>query len=260
MAGTAVFELFVRRLPPGRAFLVAAGLEQALDFVEEARFSDEDLAWVERSGRFAPGFAQWLRAMRFKGEVWAMPEGTVFFAAEPVLRVVAPIAQAQWLETRILNLIHLQTVIASKAARAARAPTGADRRTAGRWPSGLDLGSRLDLLPRQPYGDRALVPVDPVERIGRHAHMAAGQPVARVDHDLAQRPVAVVDAEVIDVAEFPVGRVHAIADHFARAAQVAVAVRRPAFAGGFDRLRRIDRGHRRAHRAGAEFRERTHAP
>jgi nicotinate phosphoribosyltransferase len=124
MAGTAVFELFVRRLPPERAFLVAAGLEQALDFIEEARFTAEELAWVERSGRFAPGFAQWLRAMRFTGEAWAMPEGTVFFASEPVLRVVAPIAQAQWLETRILNLIHLQTVIASKAARAALAAQG----------------------------------------------------------------------------------------------------------------------------------------
>ena len=124
MDGTAAFELFVRKLPEQRAFLVAAGLEQALDFVEQARFSDDELKWVRESGTFAPGFADWLRGMRFTGEVWAMPEGTVFFPNEPVLRVVAPIAQAQWIETRLLNLVHLQTVLASKAARAVLAAQG----------------------------------------------------------------------------------------------------------------------------------------
>jgi nicotinate phosphoribosyltransferase len=118
MDDSAVFELFVRKLPPDRAFLVAAGLEQALDFIEQARFDEEELGWVTRCGTFAPGFADWLRELRFSGDVWAMPEGTVFFANEPILRVVAPMAEAQWLETRILNLIHFQTVIASKAARA----------------------------------------------------------------------------------------------------------------------------------------------
>jgi nicotinate phosphoribosyltransferase len=124
MDGTAVFELFVRKLPEQRAFLVAAGLEHALDFIEQARFSDDELDWVRASGTFAPGFADWLRGMRFTGEVWAMPEGTVFFPNEPVLRVVAPIAQAQWIETRLLNLIHFQTVVASKAARAVLAAQG----------------------------------------------------------------------------------------------------------------------------------------
>ncbi len=124
MNGVAVFELFVRKLPPERAFLVAAGLEQALDFIEQARFDDAELEWVERSGTFAPGFADWLGAMRFSGDVWAMPEGTVFFPNEPILRVVAPIAEAQWLETRILNLVHFQTVIASRAARAVLAADG----------------------------------------------------------------------------------------------------------------------------------------
>jgi nicotinate phosphoribosyltransferase len=124
MDKVAAFELFVRKLPAERAFLVAAGLEQALDFIEEARFTDDELAWIDGCGKFAPGFADWLRGMRFGGEVWAMPEGTVFFPSEPVLRVVAPIAQAQWLETRILNLVHFQTVIASKAARAVLAAEG----------------------------------------------------------------------------------------------------------------------------------------
>ena len=124
MNDVAVFELFVRKLPPERAFLVAAGLEQTLDLIEQARFDAEELGWVARCGTFAPGFADWLREMRFTGDVWAMPEGTVFFPSEPVLRVVAPIAEAQWLETRILNLVHFQTVVASKAARAVLAADG----------------------------------------------------------------------------------------------------------------------------------------
>jgi len=124
MDSVAVFELFVRKLPPERAFLVAAGLEQALDFIEQARFDEAELDWVANCGTFAPGFADWLRELRFTGDVWAMPEGTVFFPNEPILRVVAPIAEAQWLETRILNLIHFQTVIASKAARAVLAAEG----------------------------------------------------------------------------------------------------------------------------------------
>ena len=124
MDGVAVFELFVRKLPPERAFLVAAGLEQALDFIEQARFDEAQLDWVAHCGTFAPGFADWLRELRFTGDVWAMPEGTVFFPNEPIVRVIAPIAEAQWLETRILNLIHFQTVIASKAARAVLAAEG----------------------------------------------------------------------------------------------------------------------------------------
>jgi nicotinate phosphoribosyltransferase len=124
MKDIAVFELFVRKLPPQRAFLVAAGLEQALDFIGQARFDEAELDWVARCGTFTAGFADWLGQMRFSGDVWAMPEGTVFFPNEPVLRVVAPIAEAQWLETRILNLIHFQTVVASKAARAVLAAEG----------------------------------------------------------------------------------------------------------------------------------------
>jgi nicotinate phosphoribosyltransferase len=124
MHGTAVFELFVRTLPRERAFLVAAGLEQALDFIEQARFDRSELDWIARCGTFAPGFADWLAELRFTGDVWAMPEGTVFFSNEPILRVEAPIAQAQWLETRILNLVHFQTVVASKAARAVLAAGG----------------------------------------------------------------------------------------------------------------------------------------
>jgi nicotinate phosphoribosyltransferase len=117
MQGEAVFELFVRALPPSRRFLVAAGLESVLDLVRQAKFSADELAWIDACGRFSPGFARWLEGLRFEGDLCALPEGTLFFANEPLLQVVAPIAQAQLLETRILNLMHLQTVVASKAAR-----------------------------------------------------------------------------------------------------------------------------------------------
>jgi len=124
MAGEAVFELFVRALPPARRFLVAAGLESVLDLARSARFSVDELAWIDACGRFAPGFARWLEGLRFDGEIHALPEGTVCFADEPLLQVIAPIAQAQLLETRILNLVHVQTVVASKAARAVLAAEG----------------------------------------------------------------------------------------------------------------------------------------
>lgn len=124
MTGTAVFELFVRELPPRRNFLVAAGLEQALEFAEGLRFGDEELAWVERSGLFRSAFARQLAALRFTGEIHAMREGTVFFPNEPVLRVSAPFPEAQLLETRVLNLVHFQTVVASKAARSRLAARG----------------------------------------------------------------------------------------------------------------------------------------
>jgi nicotinate phosphoribosyltransferase len=124
MQAPAVFELFVRALPPCRRFLVAAGLESVLDLASHARFTPEELAWIDGCGRFAPGFAQWLEGLRFEGDLHALPEGTLFFPNEPMLQVVAPIVQAQLLETRILNLLHFQTVVASKAARAVLAAEG----------------------------------------------------------------------------------------------------------------------------------------
>ncbi|HEX9182555.1 MAG TPA: nicotinate phosphoribosyltransferase [Burkholderiales bacterium] len=124
MTDTAVFELFVRKLPPQREFLVAAGLAQALELLETMRFGAEELDWIERSKLFKPDFAQRLAKWRFTGEVHAMPEGTLFFPDEPILRVTAPMPEAQLIETRILNLIHFETVVASKAARARLAAPG----------------------------------------------------------------------------------------------------------------------------------------
>ena len=114
---TAVFELFVRALPAQRNFLLLAGIEQALDFLQQLRFDPAELDWLRASGRFRTDFLDWLGELRFSGEVHAMREGTVFFANEPVLRVEAPIAQAQLVESRLLNLVHYATLVASKAAR-----------------------------------------------------------------------------------------------------------------------------------------------
>ena len=114
---TAVFEFFVRKLPTRRGFLVAAGLEQALDFLESIQFSTEELDWLDRTGRFDRDLLAHLENFRFTGEVHAMPEGTVFFANEPILRVTAPLPEAQLAETRLINILHFQSLIASKAAR-----------------------------------------------------------------------------------------------------------------------------------------------
>lgn len=117
MTGKAVFEFSVRRLPETRNFLVAAGLEQVLDYLENLRFTSEEIAWLASLRRFSDAFLQSLPAFRFAGDVYAMREGTIFYANEPVLRVEAPLPQAQVVESRIVNLLHYQTLVASKAAR-----------------------------------------------------------------------------------------------------------------------------------------------
>ncbi|MEO8629369.1 MAG: nicotinate phosphoribosyltransferase, partial [Betaproteobacteria bacterium] len=120
MNGTSVFELFFRRLPPGhRNFFLAAGLAQVLDFLEGLQFRADELEWLARENRFTPKFIDQLARMRFTGDVDAVPEGTVLFANEPIARIVAPLPEAQLVETRLMNLLHFQTMIASKAARAA---------------------------------------------------------------------------------------------------------------------------------------------
>lgn len=113
----AVFEFFVRKLPARRGFLVAAGLEQALDFLEGFRFFPEEIDWLAKSGRFGKGLLERLAEFRFSGDVQAMPEGTIFFANEPILRVTAPLPEAQLVETRLINILHFQSLVAAKAAR-----------------------------------------------------------------------------------------------------------------------------------------------
>src|SRR5258707_5948114 len=123
----ATFELFVRHLPPNRKYLVSAGLEQALDFLENVRFSSEEVSYVRALPVFRhvhSDFFDYLSRFRFNGDVWALPEGTVCFPGEPLLRVNAPIAEAQLVEPSLLSILHFQTLIASKAARVTSAAAG----------------------------------------------------------------------------------------------------------------------------------------
>ena len=118
----AAFEFFVRKLPESRNFLVAAGLEQALDFLENLP-SAPRLEWIAASGLFKD-LVDYLEKLRFTGDVHGIPEGTVVFANEPLLRVTAALPQAQLVETRLINLLHFSTMIASKAARSVLAAPG----------------------------------------------------------------------------------------------------------------------------------------
>ncbi len=123
----ATFELFVRHLPNRRNYLVAAGLEQALDFLENVRFSSEDAAYLRALPSFRSvhsSFFDYLSRFQFAGDVWALPEGTIFFPGEPLLRVTAPIAEAQLVETGLLSILHFQTLIASKASRVTASAAG----------------------------------------------------------------------------------------------------------------------------------------
>lgn len=124
---TASFELFARRLPPHRSYLVIAGLAQAVEYWQNLRFSEEEISYLQSLAVFkhvAPDFFDCLRNFRFSGDVWAMPEGTVAFAGEPFLRVTAPLIEAQILETWLLSTLNFQTLIASKAARIVDAAQG----------------------------------------------------------------------------------------------------------------------------------------
>ena len=114
----------MRTLPRRRGFLLAAGLEQALDYLENLRFSAADIEWLKSTGRFKQNMLDYLAAFRFTGDVHAMPEGTAFFASEPILRITAPLPQAQFVETRLINILHFQSLVAAKAARCILAAPG----------------------------------------------------------------------------------------------------------------------------------------
>jgi nicotinate phosphoribosyltransferase len=124
MTDIAVFELFARKLPKGRNFLLAAGLEQVLAHLEALSFTQAEIAWIESAGGFNRRVLDYLAGFRFTGDVHALPEGTAFFPDEPIIRVTAPIMQAQLAETRIINLMNLETIVASKAARSVLAAPG----------------------------------------------------------------------------------------------------------------------------------------
>ncbi|MFH1034893.1 MAG: nicotinate phosphoribosyltransferase [Pseudomonadota bacterium] len=124
MTGQATFSLFAHGLPPARSFMVAAGLEEALDFLESFAFAPEDIDYLAGLGRFGPQFLDVLAGVRFTGQVRALPEGSICFAEEPLLEVTAPIMEAQLVETFLINVINLHSTLASKAARCLLASQG----------------------------------------------------------------------------------------------------------------------------------------
>ncbi len=124
MHGEATFSLFVRDYPPNRAYFVAAGLESLMAILTQWRFDEAAVDYLRSLGKFPEGFLDHLRKCRFTGSVRAIPEGRLFFAQEPLLEVTAPIIQAQLIETVALNTLHLETLIATKAARCVHAAQG----------------------------------------------------------------------------------------------------------------------------------------
>lgn len=124
MDAQATFSLFVRKLPPHRNFLIAAGLNELLDAIQDLRFEPQQLDYLASLEFSTKPFLDWLADFRFSGDIYAMREGTPFFENEPIMEVVAPIAEAQLIETLVLNQIGLQTILASKAARVVGAARG----------------------------------------------------------------------------------------------------------------------------------------
>ena len=124
MNETASFEFFARRLPASRNFLMAAGLDQVIRYLETLHFSEAEIGQLRALGRFSPAFLASLADLRFTGSVDAVPEGTVCFADEPLLRITAPMREAQLVESRVMNLLHYETLVASKAARSVLAAPG----------------------------------------------------------------------------------------------------------------------------------------
>jgi nicotinate phosphoribosyltransferase len=120
---TATFDLFIRKLPPNRSYFVFAGLEQVLLFLKKMKFSEEHIGYL-REKKLSEGFLEYLRGFKFTGEVWSVPEGTIVFPEEPLIRVTAPVIEAQLIETFILNTVNLQTMIATKASRVVWAARG----------------------------------------------------------------------------------------------------------------------------------------
>jgi nicotinate phosphoribosyltransferase len=124
MAAEATFSLFIRKYPANRGYFLAAGLAEALDYLETLKFTPDDLAYLKGTGLFRADFLDYLEGFRFTGEVHALPEGSLFFKDEPILEVSGPILEAQLAETFIINAVSFQTMIASKASRSVYAAQG----------------------------------------------------------------------------------------------------------------------------------------
>ena len=124
MTAPATFSLFIRHYPDNRSYFVCTGLEDVLTYLEGWRFPTESIDYLRSTGIFSPDFLDYLSSVRFTGDVWAIPEGRLFFAKQPVLEVTAPIIEAQVVETYVINQVNLQSLIATKAARCVWAARG----------------------------------------------------------------------------------------------------------------------------------------
>jgi nicotinate phosphoribosyltransferase len=139
----ATFDLFIRRLPENRSYFLFAGLEEALQYLQSIKFTEEHLAYLKKQG-FNEDFLDYLGGFKFSADVWAVPEGTVTFPNEPLIRVTAPIIEAQLVETFLLNSINLQTMIATKASRVVHAAKGKSVIEFGlRREHGIDAGMKV---------------------------------------------------------------------------------------------------------------------
>src|SRR5207249_12136283 len=205
MTSPATFSLYVRTLSPRRGFLVAAGLEPCLAFLEHLSFEDRELGYLSSIGfesRDIEGFTR----LRFDGDVWAVPEGRVVYAGEPLLEVTAPLPEAQLIETFLLNRVTYETTIASKAARCVVAAAGRDvvdfafRRTQG-IEAGLDV-ARLSAM----AGFEATSNVEAARRYGL---VAAGT----MAHSYVQAFARERDAFIAFAQDFP-GRTTFLVDTY----------------------------------------------
>lgn len=144
------FDVFFRRVPDGGGFAIAAGLEQVIEYIQNLRFTEEDIDYLRKKGGFVPEFLEYLRTFQFTGDIWAVPEGTPIFPGEPILTVRAPAVQAQFIETYLLLELNHQSLIATKANRIVRAAAGrpvaefGSRRAQGA--SGAILGARASYI------------------------------------------------------------------------------------------------------------------
>lgn len=145
---TVVFDVFYRTNPSGGAYAITAGLEQVIDYINDLHFDTDDIEYLRSTGFFREEFLNYLSGFRFSGDIYAIPEGTVVFPKEPLLKVVAPIMEAQLIETAILNIINHQSLIATKASRVVYAAGGGVMEFGLRRAQGPDAGT---------YGARAAV-------------------------------------------------------------------------------------------------------
>ena len=121
---TVVFDMFYRNNPCGNGYAICAGLDQLIDYIKRLKFSDEDIAYLDSLHLFEDDFLEYLRGFHFSGDIYAIPEGTVIFPREPLVKVVAPIMEAQLVETALLTIINHQSLIATKTARVVYAADG----------------------------------------------------------------------------------------------------------------------------------------